>query len=586
MIRAWFAGKHDSVYPVSARIGRYSNFDPNGPPQSGNFDELANTSNGFYVDYAIPGLGSRCYAYAVKILYSDGEWYDWAISNVICKPYFRPVTVEVELSDGTLPEDACVEFLGSYEYSAITPVSGIVHFEEFATGTYYFKVSKPGYEPYVVEEMVIDTNNTYIHVLLDEIKYPVDNLSVNEEMLATWDPVRISILNESFDTTAFPPAGWYTESNGSGWQKGTEGSSPGFTISEWDSHYLFINDDIDPGNDGCCDYLVTPPLDLRQPYDFILVFDSFFNGENGQKAFIGYSHDLGATWHELTEIQPDTIWRRVTQTLEYFTGPLGDKELLLRFHADDNGGQASGWAIDNVLVFVPGPSASVIAYELYVDDVYQVTTTDTSWQITTMTGYDEEFKLCVNALYSSGGIMTCTTDTSTYFGPPKNMLIRQDSLTWDSPGNDMFLSGYKIYRSDEEIDFIGPETVRYPRPVSDTGNLMHCTSAVYDLDFFGFPGETKESEMVCDEFTGLGENNFQQSFTVHPNPASDFIRVKTYSEITGYKLCSSAGKVLLEIDAIVGTSAKIKLEDIPDGIYLLRVNTTNGLFSEKIMVIR
>ncbi len=147
------------------------------------------------------------------------------------------------------------------------------------------------------------------------------------------------------------PARWTRSSLATGWEVGSAlGSSywsvPAHTV------YAATNDDAAGSDgDGSMDLLFSPYFDFTGAYEGIplLSFDSFFNGAYGQLADVEISTD-GVNWTSIKSIEAGTAWESITVSLADYDGMSG---VQLRFHADDQGGWASGWAIDNIsLAFV------------------------------------------------------------------------------------------------------------------------------------------------------------------------------------------------------------------------------------------
>ncbi len=72
-------------------------------------------------------------------------------------------------------------------------------------------------------------------------------------------------------------------SGDSDWYVTQDGSSAYFTIPAH-TWYAVCNDDA-PGsnNNGCCDYLATPVVDLRDYEDYVLRFQSYYDGGFGNQ---------------------------------------------------------------------------------------------------------------------------------------------------------------------------------------------------------------------------------------------------------------------------------------------------------------
>ncbi len=424
------------------RVARYSNFDPNGSPANGTLSELATTTNLYYNDNAFGGLPMGWYAYGVKALYNSGQYSNYTISNIVGHNNHYTVTVNCTLSDGLEPINCEVTLLGleyPYEtYYAVTPASGTVVFDMVWRGHYDITAFKIGYDVYKISNSFINANKTY-NILLGEKKYPPTCLVVDPvSSIATWcEPLRTA-LDEGFENSGFPPAGWQvlTEGDGPGWERTADGSSSGWAIPAWDSYYAMSNDYLAGSNsNGCCDYLITPAMDMRESEGYSLKFNSFYDGAFGQLAFVEYSVDGGATWEVLTQMTPATSWTDQELDLSSFSGLTGPAKVWFAFHSDDAGAYASGWAIDNVLIQVPAPAANYLDFWVFLDDAFKGVTTETTWDYAPLM-YGQHYTASVAARYTSGlSAKDYYTFSSKYLFPP-------DSLMGTAPDNAAILAWY------------------------------------------------------------------------------------------------------------------------------------------------
>ena len=153
------------------------------------------------------------------------------------------------------------------------------------------------------------------------------------------------LVNEDFEGGSLP-AGWSRSSNGVGWQIGSDLGSSFFAIPSH-SVYAASNDDAAGfGNDGSVDMLTMPALDLSSASNPLLRFDSFFTGDYGQAAYVEVSTDGGANWAPVGSVDTNAAsWISQSIDLADFAGMAN---VMVRFHADDTGSFATGWAVDNV----------------------------------------------------------------------------------------------------------------------------------------------------------------------------------------------------------------------------------------------
>ncbi len=504
MIRPWMASRHDSVYPVTCIVGRLSDFDPNGNPWNGILTLLSSTNSGYYDDMAWAGLTTGCYVYVVRAVYNTGERSEWTMSEIVCWPVYIDLTVNLTLSTGLSPEGTEISLSGENNYQAVIPATGTVVFDSIPNGTYELRAYKPGFDEYLIDELVVDTNqNNIVNIIMAEKRYPVRNFRVDSStLIATWDEPLITVLSENFDEVTFPSAGWLMFSEGEGWYRTASGSSTNWTIPDWPGYYACVNDDkAGAANDGCCDILGTPVVDLRETENFILQFDSYFDGANGQKAYVVFSRDEGIHWWALDTISPDTSWTRHQIDLSYFSGPYGDRAIRFGFHADDNGQQASGWAVDNVSIYVPDPPAGFLDYEIFIDSAYLGNTLENSYYFGYLP-YGTGFTVCVAAGYSSGLSETrCVCTVSRFLYPPKDFTAEGIVLLWEQPYNTTGLIGYNLYRDEIFFQFIEAGTTSFIFDSCYPGHYEYCVAAIYDLEIFGYPGEVGESKSICDTTT-------------------------------------------------------------------------------------
>lgn len=69
---------------------------------------------------------------------------------------------------------------------------------------------------------------------------------------------------------------------------------------------------------------------------------------------------------------------------------------------------------------------------------------------------------------------------------------------------------------------------------------------------------------------------------VYPNPVEDVVSVMAGNDITSVAIYDMYGKVVREVSPN-NTSVRIRVEDLPSGIYMLRVQTSGQVFSKKII---
>ena len=427
--------------------------------------------------------------------------------------YASSITISITLCDTTWREYMQILLNGeNYPLDSLTG-SNVIVLENYPYSHINLMVSAPLNETYWG---VIPANpNHHCHILTMCIVRPPRNLYVNPLTLeSTWDPPQLSALDESFEGSFFPPLGWQNNSSGIGWFRTENGSSTTWQIPPWNSFYACTNDSLTGNfNNGSVDYLINPGLDLRHKDDYRMTFNSYFDGSNGQKAYIEYCHpDNLWIWDTLHHMIPSPYWHELEIDLSGFSGP-GTEPVWIAFHSDDQGGDGSGWAVDNVRVFSPDPPTPVLNYQIFLDNQLVGITEDTYFQLPYIP-YGEEHTVCVKALYS-GGISSgdyYTLISRNLFSPScfyqadtgSRPMIICPPLDSNGVVPDNHI-GYNLYHDGSFICFLPPETTSfhpwYDYNLSNPGGYDYQLTALYDLEPYGFPGETGESSPISAIYT-------------------------------------------------------------------------------------
>ena len=436
------------------KLWRMSNFDPNAQPSTGTATLLSdNLTATTYIESGNQWaqLPMGWYAYRIAAVYPNGQESAYVYTNAIPHKMFADVTVNVTLICGMVPgEGAIVKFTGSeYPYDVLTqtvPASGTVVFDNMIKGNYEMRVTKGGYYPYVVNYNI--TGDRTIDVIMEDMRYKPRNLFVDDmTLVATWDEPLAIAITEDFESGVFPPVGWQATTQGSvGWYATTDGSSAYFSIPSHTTYAVSNDDEGGSANNGCCDYLITPQLDLTNAPSFVLGFQSFYNGDYGQMAYVEMSTDAGATWTPIYTCSPAASWNQVDVDLSPYSGANGLGSVWFTFHSDDAGQWGSGWAIDDVVIASGG--LPVQGYGVFLDASLVGNTPNLTWTYDPTTiNYGQTYVAGVAAIWCSGySELETYTFTSRFLYPPRNLEAESNLsaviLTWLAPlGGDYAVSG-------------------------------------------------------------------------------------------------------------------------------------------------
>ncbi len=130
-----------------------------------------------------------------------------------------------------------------------------------------------------------------------------------------------------------------------------------------------------------------------------------------------------------------------------------------------------------------------------------------------------------------------------------------------------------------------------------------ANNATLDLSFYNFTtnsgyANTKITNMIktqnrvppsCYNYKVLELDDFEikNEVVVYPNPSSEIISVHSPNNINSITVYSLDGRTIQTyLNPITGTDFTIKVQNLPIGLYTLKVNTDNGTFSKKVIIRR
>ena len=178
--------------------------------------------------------------------------------------------------------------------------------------------------------------------------------------------------------------------------------------------------------------------------------------------------------------------------------------------------------------------------------------------------------------------------------PPRNLDFEYTAnfrvkLKWNPPVPNDGLSGYVLYRrkGDGEyktIKLLSSSSITYTdNSLKEDGDYYYRLCAYYRVpDCYSAPANRKYESNVFElhvyfSTTGVEENS--DGVTVYPNPANGMVKVEAEG-MTHVSAFNALGQCVLD-QATMGDS--FEWHNMPEGIYLLRVDTENGVFYSKVI---
>ena len=333
--------------------------------------------------------------------FTDNSWgavswgmYKWAVEAVYTNDNLAPAAFSVECLDkdmdtkvnmtvttnsGDSPAGTSVVFKNKIEtalddITTTIPGSGLKTIDPFRKGTYDITVSKIGFVTQEYTDVVIHDETDFTWEMIEDMIAPMD-LYVTSTGYATWtlSGGDFTPFSEDFEGGSLPDGWEMTTNSAQGWFFTTDGSSAFWTIPTGDGTYACSNDD-GANDEGSVDYLITPELDFSYLAAGQLAFSAYYNGAYGEIATVEMSIS-GGDWIVLKTLDAADAWQDVVVDLTDYAGNAGVK---IAFHANDGGGWASGFAVDNVTIGVG--AKSVEDYMVWHDGAYSTSTTEQFYQ--------------------------------------------------------------------------------------------------------------------------------------------------------------------------------------------------------------
>lgn len=99
----------------------------------------------------------------------------------------------------------------------------------------------------------------------------------------------------------------------------------------------------------------------------------------------------------------------------------------------------------------------------------------------------------------------------------------------------------------------------------------------------GCTGVSEEFEVMIDDCTGIGEDKPDILFSIHPNPADEFVIIQSETIIGSIHVFSITGEKIEEVQ-VDKTKTILNTSMYQAGIYLIRISTEKGTFSKRLII--
>lgn len=181
------------------------------------------------------------------------------------------------------------------------------------------------------------------------------------------------------------------------------------------------------------------------------------------------------------------------------------------------------------------------------------------------------------------------------------ILVSTDGgLTWEqnSSSATFFYPDYNcVAKNNQNKIYVGAKNSNNTEGViftstSVTNSWMYdeVPQPIYDIDSYGqdvtFAVGDSGLVLVNQELTvGISKlDELNSNITVYPNPANEIVTISSDEVITELKLFKLSGQLVLEENDLNASQTKLDLSQIPTGVYVVSIDTSEGVAHKKLIV--
>jgi hypothetical protein len=143
------------------------------------------------------------------------------------------------------------------------------------------------------------------------------------------------------------------------------------------------------------------------------------------------------------------------------------------------------------------------------------------------------------------------------------------------------LIGYNIYYAYESDPFAyldASTDTTYSHQEAGWINGLH----IYYVTANYFEGESSPSNIATAVISGNSEAEIEK-IQIFPNPVWDIVRIVSYEDILNIIIINSKGQIVYRNSEIGESQIEVNLENLPVGIFQIRIETGNRWLNKKII---
>ena len=189
---------------------------------------------------------------------------------------------------------------------------------------------------------------------------------------------------------------------------------------------------------------------------------------------------------------------------------------------------------------------------------------------TTINGCDSIINISVNDI---------TPYANVYINPNISFVFQGQEINIEGPGN-FFSNSYQwdISPATCSYYYLGPNNfiicITFNDTIEYTVTLIVSNSSCSDTSY---------TKITPKAVIGIGDNIINTKFNIYPNPASTFVQVESRKlKVESCSVLDIYGRTIREFK-IQDSEFKINIENLPKGIYFIKLQTEEGIAVKKIV---
>jgi len=156
------------------------------------------------------------------------------------------------------------------------------------------------------------------------------------------------------------------------------------------------------------------------------------------------------------------------------------------------------------------------------------------------------------------------------------------------------LTAFEIFNNDNLVETIEwdqtSDTIRFTQENMSAGDYVYSVKAIYNLDDYGFPGETGEALAISTDnihvvISGIDDYQDNAKISIYPNPSNKNISISSEKKINEIRIIDLQGKQVLKLENLDTGKCNVDVSVLKEGSYIVKIIIDKVVISRKLVVL-